>query len=78
MMDLIGVAGLVGHHPVGEGSLVPFPVRGHMPGLWVQSPVGGQFAYEGQLMFLSHIDVSLPFSPCLLYTSDAADEHRDV
>ena len=31
---------------------------GHMPGLWVQSPVGG--VYERQL-----IDVSLPLSPSL-------------
>ena len=39
---------------------------GHMPGLWVRAPYGA-CTRSNQLMFLSHVDVSLPLPPSLSF-----------
>ena len=55
----------LGHLPVDllKGHKFDSP-PGHMPGLWVPSPVRA-CTRGNQLMFLSHIDVFAPLSPSL-------------
>ena len=64
LLVLAGVAQLVGASsckPKGHGDNSQ---SGHIPGLQVRYPVGA-FARGNLLMFLSHIDVSLPPFPSL-------------
>ena len=61
---LASVAQLVGalFHKL-EGHRLSYQ-SGHMPGLWVQSPVK-LHGRGNQLMFLSHTGASLPLSPSI-------------
>ena len=60
LLALASVAQLVGHHPTNQRVTVQFR-SWHMPGLWVQSPVGAH-TRDSQLMFLFLSSFPFPLS----------------
>lgn len=57
--SLAGVARLVEHLPMNQEVTIDFRA-GHMPGLWVQSPVRGEQETAYQCFSHMNVSVSLP------------------